>query len=449
MKTNKNISPETIKAYLEGTLSHAQTHEFEKAMLNDAVLRDVVEGYEISRDKNVDFQKINTSLSARLQSRVGKERQEIYPLWKRVPLYVRAASVLLFLGIGVYFLTKNNEIEPTEKVASVQPSESKNQPQSAPPIIAENEPIAQENSVISTQKMKAEMDKIKSDKVVTYEQKKVGEVSRGGVKMDTIISMADAVIETEKKSEIAEKEVVAKLKAVEKPQPTAAYEPQSSQASAPAPVMKNEESYAKSKAQSSNQNTDRIESRTSNIVIVNEDSNKPVPNVSIISEDKTLGKTDEKGRFNLENARLGSKINLIAPNFENTEIIVHKTDPDLFYIRPKSELIFIDLKRNKTWKYNPSEHPAQPSVSPDEYLEYLKINLKKPKQAIENQITGTVEVEFKVNKKGELSDFKITKSLGYGCDEEAIRLIREGPKWLPKTYGGNTGRQRVRQVVNF
>ena len=76
-------------------------------------------------------------------------------------------------------------------------------------------------------------------------------------------------------------------------------------------------------------------------------------------------------------------------------------------------------------------------------------SLKKPKQAIENQITETVEVEFKVNKKGELSDFKIIKSLGYGCDEEAIRLIREGPKWLPKTYGGNTGRQRVRQVVNF
>ena len=260
---------------------------------------------------------------------------------------------------------------------------------------------------------------------------------------------------------MVDKEVVAKSKAVEKPQSTAAYETQSSQASAPAPVMKSEEVYARSKAQSSNQNTDRIESRTSNrnadriesrtsnIVILNEDSNKPVPNVTIMSEDKTLGKTDEKGRFNLENARLGSKINLIAPNFENTEITVHKTDPDLFYIRPKSELIFIDLKRNKTWKYNPSEHPAQPSVSPDEYLEYLKINLKKSIQAIESQIIGTVEVEFKVNRKGELSDFKIIKSLGYGCDEESIRLIKEGPKWLPKTYGGNTGRQRVRQVVNF
>ena len=79
----------------------------------------------------------------------------------------------------------------------------------------------------------------------------------------------------------------------------------------------------------------------------------------------------------------------------------------------------------------------------------MQKNLKKTKKAIENQIVGVVEVEFEVNKKGELSDFKITKSLGYGCDEEAIRLIKDGPKWLPKTYGGDTGRQRVRQVVNF
>jgi TonB family protein len=461
LKTNKNISPQIIKAYLAGTFSHAQTHEFEKAMLNDAVLRDMVEGYEISRDEKVDLQKVNASLSKRLKNRVGEEQQEIYPLWKRVPLYARAASVLLFLGIGAYFLMKDIASENAEKMASVQPSDSKIVPQSAPPTTTENEAIAQEKGVVSKQKMKAELDKIHSEKVIVFEQKKVGETNRGGAKPDTIISLADADSKPEKSIELSEKEVVAKSEAPPKPEPTVAYETQSSRAAAPAPVIQKDEVYVKSRAKTTNQNADRPENRNtnieserrpqrlSNIVILNEDSNKPVPNVSIISEDKTLGKTDEKGRFNLENSLLGNKINLVAPNFENTEIIVNKTTPDLFYIRPKSELIFIDLKRNKTWKYNPAEHPAQPSVSPDEYLEYLQKNLKKPKQAIENQIVGTVEVEFKVNKKGELSDFKITKSLGYGCDEEAIRLIREGPKWLPKTQGGYTGRQRVRQVVNF
>ena len=461
MKKHKNISPEIIKAYLSGMLSHAQTHEFEKAMLNDATLRDMVDGYEISDNKDIDLNAINASLSDRLQQRIGEEQQEIYPLWKRVPLYARAASVVLFLGIGAYFLTKNNTPETTQKMASVQYSEGKKIPQSAPPMSAQNESIAQDNSVVAKQKIETEMDKVHSEKVIVFEQKKIGEISRGWAKIDTTISLADTDLKSGKSTQIPDKEVIAKSEASPKPEPTVSYETKSSSvavpAAAPAPVMKSEEGYTKSRAKtasSENRNADRIEQRigtptASNIVILNEDSNKPVPNVSVISEDKTIGKTDEYGRFNLENTRLGNKINLVAPNFESAEIIVNETTPDLFYIRPKSELIFIDLKRNKTWKYNPVEHPAQPSVSPDEYVEYLQKNLKKSRQAIDNQIFGIVEVGFKVNKKGELSDFEIIKSLGFGCDEEAIRLIKEGPKWLPKTYGGYTGRQRVRQVVNF
>jgi len=396
----------------------------------------MVEGDEISRDKKVDFNSVNISLSERLRNRVGEGQQEVYPLWKRIPVYARAASLLLFLGIGVYFLTKNNTLESTEKMVSVQPSESKKTPQ----IIAENKPIVQENNEISQQKVKVEMEKIQAEKKDFAVKESV---AQGGnyaeVKKDEEIAVADkAEVKTE--SEIAQK-----------PEPTVAYEAppapvlQAPKAASPVGVMKSQERvYSRSKAVDSQVNMSIISG-----TILNEDSNKPVPNVAIMAEEKTIGKTDENGRFNLENSFKGDKLKLVAPDFENTEIIVNKTDPDLFYIRPKSELIFIDLKRNKTWKYNPSEHPAQPSVSPDEYLEYLQKNLKKSKQTIDNQIVGTVEVEFKVNKKGELSDFKITKSLGYGCDEEAIRLIREGPKWLPKTYGGNTGRQRVRQVVSF
>jgi Gram-negative bacterial TonB protein C-terminal len=443
LNKNKNISPETIQAYLEGTLSHAQTHEFEKAMLNDVVLRDMVDGYEISREKNIDFSSVNSSLSERLNNRVSKEQKEIYPLWKRVPVYARAASILLFLGIGIFFLTKNNTTESTEKVVSVQPSETQKTPQIVPPITAENAPVAQENSVISKQKIKAEMDKIQTEKK-DYAVKEP--VAQGGnyaeIKKDEDVVAADKT-DVKIEPEIAQK-----------PEPAVAYElppspAQVPKSAAPAGVMKNEEVYARSRAKTTNIEHQSGTPPAPNIVILNEDSNKPVPNVSIISEEKTIGKTDENGRFNLENIALGNKLKLVAPNFENTDIMINKTSSDMFYIRPKSELIFIDLKRNKTWKYNPSEHPAQPSVSPDEYLEYLQKNLKRTKQAIENQIVGIVEVEFKVNKKGELSDFMIIKSLGYGCDEEAIRLIKEGPKWLPKTNNGETSRQRVRQIVNF
>jgi TonB family protein len=74
---------------------------------------------------------------------------------------------------------------------------------------------------------------------------------------------------------------------------------------------------------------------------------------------------------------------------------------------------------------------AKPEFGQEAFNIYLKENLRKPTKAIENRISGRVTVEFKVDTTGEVSDFKILKSLGFGCDEEAIRLIKEGQKWFP------------------
>ncbi len=435
MKTHKNISPETIKAYLAGTLSHAQMHEFEKAMLDDALLSDMVEGYELLRDKKTDLQKINVSLSDSLQKRIAKEEVKVLPLWERVPVYARAASVLLFLGIGTYFLTKKDTIIVEENVASTQTLKQAplEKSEAIPPSV--NESLPKEN-------IKAEMEKIQSENKVVSVQK-----SKSKVAFDSVIANAEVVaIESKKDRDFEADEVVVAKPAPPASEPTPApVQAQAPAASAPSGgVMKNEEGVFTKKASRAKTNSNFISG-----TVLDEDSKEPVPNVEILSDDKTIGKTDANGRFNINNSLINNKLNLIAPNFENTEIKVINGESEQLFIRPKAELIFIDLKRNKTWKYNPSEHSAQPTISPDDYLEYLKKNLKKPKQAIYNQIVGNVTVEFKVNREGKLSDFKIIKSLGYGCDEEAIRVIKEGPNWMPKVSGGEARRQRVRQDINF
>lgn len=438
MKPKNNISSETIKAYLAGTLSHAQTHEFEKVMLEDSVLSDMVEGYELLRDKKNNLITVNSSLSDSLQKRIIKKEAEIYPLWRRVPVYVRAASVLLFLGVGGYLLLNKNEDKSIEKLASI-PILKEEKIVDAKPV----PPI--ENPVATNDNIKVEMDKIKveNEKIVIQKPK-------AKVFSDSVFSTADVeLIESQNEKEI-EPQTASKI------EPTVAYE------SAPAPVqqaqksdaqgastlgsvMKSEDKgYSKRKVAENQANTNIISG-----TVLDEDSKEPVPNVILFSNEKSIGKTDEKGQFKLENSLLGNKINLVAPNFEDTEIKINKNALEPLFIRPKAELIFIDLKRNKIWKYNPSEHSAQPTISPDDYLEYLQKNLKKSKQSIDNQIIGNVTVEFKVSKEGKLSDFKIIKSMGYGCDEEAIRVIKDGPNWMPKVSGGEPRRQRVRQEVNF
>ena len=53
----------------------------------------------------------------------------------------------------------------------------------------------------------------------------------------------------------------------------------------------------------------------------------------------------------------------------------------------------------------------------------IKENLVYPEEALKNKIEGDVIITYKVSNMGEVFDCKVVKSLGYGCDEEAKRLI--------------------------
>lgn len=86
---------------------------------------------------------------------------------------------------------------------------------------------------------------------------------------------------------------------------------------------------------------------------------------------------------------------------------------------------------------------------PNDFEEYLRQNLRMPAQAIENKISGEVVLEFTVNPDGSLSNFKIIKSLGYGCDEEAIRLLKASPKWTPSFEEGKPVKQILRRAIEF
>ncbi len=63
--------------------------------------------------------------------------------------------------------------------------------------------------------------------------------------------------------------------------------------------------------------------------------------------------------------------------------------------------------------------------------DYLAANLKYPEMAKETGITGKVFVTFVVEKDGSITDVKILRGIGGGCDEEAIRVVKGMPKWTP------------------
>lgn len=56
-------------------------------------------------------------------------------------------------------------------------------------------------------------------------------------------------------------------------------------------------------------------------------------------------------------------------------------------------------------------------------IEFINQNLQYPNEALENSISGKVLLSFKVNFDGHVSDIKVIKGIGYGCDEEAVRVV--------------------------
>lgn len=63
---------------------------------------------------------------------------------------------------------------------------------------------------------------------------------------------------------------------------------------------------------------------------------------------------------------------------------------------------------------------------------FIKKNLKYPKEAIKHNIEGSVHVRYEINVKGKVIRAKNISKLGYGCDEEAIRVVKLLKYQVPK-----------------
>jgi TonB family protein len=75
--------------------------------------------------------------------------------------------------------------------------------------------------------------------------------------------------------------------------------------------------------------------------------------------------------------------------------------------------------------------PPKPNGGEKIFKEYIKENIRYPESGKADKIRGTVVLNFKVDIQGQIIEIDIEKSLGEVFDQEAIRLLREGPEWEP------------------
>jgi TonB family protein len=121
-------------------------------------------------------------------------------------------------------------------------------------------------------------------------------------------------------------------------------------------------------------------------------------------------------------------------SFSNEEVISSK----VFSEHESDRTIFFSMQK--------------PAVFPGGYTnwkKYVAASMKYPKDARKQRIQGAVTIEFNVSKDGRITNAKVIQSANDLLNEEALRLIRSSPNWLPAEENGATIDFTQRQSIIF
>jgi TonB family protein len=186
---------------------------------------------------------------------------------------------------------------------------------------------------------------------------------------------------------------------------------------------------------------------------------KGLPGVNVFVKGTTIGTiTDEEGRYRIALDSLSRTLQFSFIGYTQKELNIASADkPESLDVvleqdvEQLSEVVVVGygLTKRKTRELNPILELAQPSGGRGAFKEYLKDSLRYPQQALNSKVQGKVTIQFTVGANGATSDYKVLKGLGYGCDEEVIRLIKEGPKWTPSKKDDQVVTEKVKVRIRF
>jgi len=81
--------------------------------------------------------------------------------------------------------------------------------------------------------------------------------------------------------------------------------------------------------------------------------------------------------------------------------------------------------------------------------EFLAKNINFPRAAKEVGIDGTVYLTFVIERDGSVTDVRILRGIGGGCDEEAVRVVKSMPNWIPGKQRGKPVRVQFNMSIKF
>ena len=115
----------------------------------------------------------------------------------------------------------------------------------------------------------------------------------------------------------------------------------------------------------------------------------------------------------------------------------------------KSDMSKVDMKPDRNGVYQIVEEMPQFPGGETKLMEHIAKNLTYPQEARDKGIEGRVFVAMVIEKDGSVSNVKVLRGIGGGCDEEAVRVISALPKWKPGKINGEPVRESYQIPINF
>lgn len=462
MSEGKNHS-EQFERYLKGEMTPEEAYAFERKSLDDPFVQEAIEGFEESGLESLADLKS-------LRERISKEQKKKIP-WLRIA----TAAILIITCSFIYFMVDRFDAESELAYDQTEEKSGSSQLQSDSIEIVKEREIEPDSKEFSKE----------GREVVKDEEKIENEENKQVLLADNI--EVDELVESSAEVETAEPENIP----VQEPNPTIAeanipdqldalegendFEVEAKTLVATEAVSNFKEVESDKKIENALQGraaglqveTTRAKKRSSSAGAVarsaqmvsetitgtvTDDSGEPLPGVTVLVKGTTNGViTDIDGIFQLDGA--DDEVLVVSfIGFNSQEVALNGRDSITISLDPNvdalEEVVVVGYGTTDQTEA-PSYTPASPSSGKKEYKEYLEENLKYPQSAAENEIEGTVVLQLIISSTGSVENIEVKRSLGYGCDEEAIRLVNEGPSWSPAEKDGSNVADKVRVKVKF
>lgn len=422
-----------IEKYLNGELTPAEMHALEKKALSDPFLAEALEGAE-----HIGATEFSKDITA-LNESILKQKPASAWAWQ-----VRIAAAVLLLAVSSFIMWIAFSPEPEQNLALEQTKDSlTNSTEQTIPASTESDagktkqqdkkasdsPPAKQPVITSKKPSNDQVVQNKKTELVPELSKTVAETSKPIDKVST--PPGEDRFEAESK------------RAVKTIDPNTKDFIQSPTAS----EIKNAEGYIAS-----------VDARPTIVTgrVMSAEDGTPLPDVSIALKGTSITtKTDAHGRYAIAADSRSQTLVYSSEGLERTEVKFDGIDST--YLPVKLEITEeaqeeAVVETSGMRDFGPTHVytiPTHPETGNRAFKQYLEKSHKYPKEAKETKVEGTVTIEFKVDATGALSEFKIVRGIGNGCDEELIRLILQGAKWVPTTKDGLPVADKARVKFKF